>query len=84
MAIQKKNECANNFQFKSLPFYTHLSFLLQQKLYQVITNHCHQLIYQRVDVVTITMTTASISLVQLGINLAYTSMGTLLATVTLA
>ena len=61
MALQTKNECANNFQFLSLPFYAHLSFL--QKLYKIVNDHCHQLIHHQADVVTIAMTTASISLV---------------------
>ena len=72
------NECANNFQFLSLPSYAQLSFLLQQKFYHVVNNHCHQLIHHQEDAVTIAMTIASISLVQ------HTSIGTLLVTVTLA
>ena len=42
------------------------------------------IIHHQADVATIAITTASISLVQLGTSLAHTSMGTLVASVTLA
>ena len=58
VALQKKNECADNFQFLSLQSYVHLTFLPLQKLCQVVNSHYHQLIHSQADVVTIAMTTA--------------------------
>ena len=57
-----------------------------KSVYQVVNNHCHQLIHLLADAASYHSSNKTfISLVQLGTSLVHTSiMGTLLATVTLA